>query len=80
MLGWSWNANPVFGHSTITTEQVKDLRREARAAGDERMVRTCNEALLDVQRFGVFGVRDAETPAWRRCREAIEDAEASEDE
>lgn len=51
---------------TITREQIIDLRREATAAGDDRMGDDCGQALA------------GDPDAIRRCERAIANARAQE--
>ncbi|HOG30242.1 MAG TPA: hypothetical protein PLT35_13270 [Vicinamibacterales bacterium] len=57
-------------HSSVTRADVKALRREARAAGDEAMVRTCDAALDRTH-------DTSQMAAWARCEKAIAEAQAA---
>lgn len=51
---------------SITTEQVRTLRTEAGANGDQAQVAICNSAL------------DGDEAAWKECERVIQDARDNE--
>lgn len=83
---------PTITAATITDTQIKALRREARTAGDEKMVAICTVALTpdlgaiadiddamwsELEAIGIYVARlDASDVARVECARVIADAQA----